>query len=369
MKRQVIQGGIKGLRSFLQAEKRRLAMSPILLMTSGSNTRNDGTAMEESCKHVHFILAQQLALRTVVSSSLQDSAFPTVESVQQQKDLGGRVGTTTICAVGSEAAMHLAKATVAAGANENSRMDELILVPTTFPAVMASTMTGSLLLDTKEETLVPATKSASLFSPDGGTSMTVAQPDASMLDMASTKTAVSTHPATREAAFAALSLCLSRCFQGKAYNEQIVTMLTTFASHLEQDQPKEALQALLETLVLTGQDTSWGYAASASERRDIPLAISVALLPKIFPDSNSLAMWASLAPTLLCHVDASTEAAPLRDAYARLDIVLGSPNVLVSNQSSDTLFQLVRDNQTSWQCLDAPKDVLIKCLGSYSLVD
>lgn len=372
-KRIVVQG-IKGLAKLLQSEKRRFAAAPILLIESSTG---GGDLVEQSCKQVHFVLAQQLALRTVVSSSLQDAAFPTVGSgisslVQQQQELAARVGAATICAVGTEAAMHLGKAVAVGDATTGGGgMDELILVPTTYPATLASTMAQSLLLDTHEETLVPSTRTAA--SPDLATATTTLVAPSLPLDKASVNSS-----AVNEAAFGALSLCLSRAYQGKdnAHNVDIVHKLETFATCLEQEHYQDASQALFETLWLTGEDLSWGKGTDDGgrrpRRRDVPLAISVSLLPKIFPDSNHLAIWASLASTLAASDNkGGTEisSTALLDLYTRLEKLLGKPAPLVSNQSTDSLLKIVRNNQTSWNCLDAPKDIMSTRLRSFSLVD
>ena len=65
-----------------------------------------------------------------------------------------------VCAVGSEAAVHLGKAVALEGG-----MEELILVPVSYPAVLASNMEKSLVIDTQEETLVPTKATTESSSP------------------------------------------------------------------------------------------------------------------------------------------------------------------------------------------------------------
>lgn len=345
--------GIKGIRKLLQSDKGRFAAAPILLIQS---TNDDDKSKELLCaKQVHFLLAQQLGLRTVVSNSLGLSAFPTTESVQQQADLCARVGAATICAVGSDAAMHLAKATA-----QLQQMDELILIPATYSAVLATTLERSLLVDTKEETLVPDKRT--ITSNKGPTlSVTIALPDATMLDLTDKE-------ATNEAAFAVLAFCLAREHQGESFNDEIITQLQSFLSLTRADKPKEALQPLATSLQLVGQDINWGYGQRG--RRDVSLAIAVSLLPKIFPTSRTTSIMASHAPTLLINGgnnnNTDTRLAPL---YHDLVELLGEPNALVCNQSVDTLLGVVRENQAAWNCLDVRKQVMALCLSAHSLVD
>eukprot|EP00977_Amphora_coffeiformis_P002719 scaffold521_cov167-Amphora_coffeaeformis.AAC.10 len=340
MKRQLV-SGMKGLRKLLQSDRGRFAAAPILLIESAGDK-----AVEEACKHVHFTLAQQLGFRTVVSNSLGESAFPTVQLVEQQKELAARVGAGIVCAVGSEAAIHLGKAL-------SQGMDELVLFPTTYPAVMASTMERSLLIDTKEETIVPDTSS---WKNAGASfdSITLALPDKSFIGLP-------TESSARESAFAVLTFCMAREYQGASFNDEIITNLESFLSLVE-EQPKDALEPLLTSLSLAGEDMKWGF---GRERRDVPLAIAVSLLPKIFPNSNTVAAMASLASTLA----QDNESTELVDLFNRLVGAFGEPSALVCNQSVDTLMGVVRDNQAAWNCLDARKEALTYCLSAHSLVD
>ena len=326
----------------LQSEKVRFAASPILLIESSGSK-----AVEDACKHVQFILSQQLGLRTVISNSLKESAFPTLELVEQQQELASRVGAGTVCAVGSEAAIHLGKAIV------QDDMDELILFPTSYAAVMASTLQRSLLIDTKEETLVPS-KTGVLNQERQHADVTLALPDQPKLN------AGEDH-ATTEAAFAVLGFCLVRELQNLSYNNEILADLEQFVSHVEEDRQEDAAKALQAAVLLIGEDISWGF---GRERRDIPLALAASLLPKIFPSSNSMSMMAALVSNLT-----QDEKTQLEHLKARLVKALGEPLTLVSNQSVDTLMGVVRENQASWNCLDPRKEFLTKCLSSYSLVD
>ena len=343
--------GIKGIRKLLQSEKGRFAAAPILLI-QGTNDDVGGGKKLLCAKQVHFLLAQQLGLRTVVSNSLGLSAFPTTELVQQQVDLCARVGAATICAVGSDAAMHLAKATA-----QLQQMDELILIPATYSAVLATTPERSLLVDTKEETLVPDKPTNNKGSMP---SVTIARPDATMLDLTDKE-------ATNEAAFAVLAFCLAREHQGESFNDEIITQLQSFLSLTRADKPGEALQPLATSLQLVGQDMNWGFGQRG--RRDVSLAIAVSLLPKIFPTSRTTSIMASHAPTLFINGgnnNADTRLAPL---YQDLVELLGEPNALVCNQSVDTLLGVVRENQAAWNCLDVRKQVMTLCLSAHSLVD
>lgn len=346
--RHVAVNGLKGVRKLLQSEKSRFGAAPIHLI-QGAGNNDDNDKANHCAKQVHFMLAQQLGLRTVVSNSLGGSAFPTTELVAQQIELASRVGAATVCAVGSEAAIHLAKAVTVA---QEANMDELLLIPSTYSAVLATTMEQSLLVDTKEETLVPDKPT----SKQDASSVTIALPDTTMLDL-------SDHEATRETAFAALSFCLARKYQGEesSFSDEIIANLESFISLSKNQKTKEALRALALALQLVGQDLQWGFGKG---RRDVSLAIAVALLPKIFPTSHTTSIMASHAPVLL-----NGNEARLATLYHELVETLGEPNTLVCNQSVETLLSIVRENQAAWNCLDARKEVMAQCLRSHSLVD
>jgi len=341
MKRQLVIG-MKGLRKVLQSDQGRFAAAPILLIESAGNK-----PVEEACKHVHFTLAEQLGFRTVVSNSLGESALPTLQSVEQQQKLAARVGAGIVCAVGSEAAIHLGKAV-------SEGMDELILFPASYPAVMASTMERSLMIDTKEETIVPDTAPAKKEVTLTDYGITLALPDKSIIGPP-------TESSARESAFAILAFCMARKYQGSPFNGEIITKLESFLS-LVDEQPNDALEPLLISLSLVGEDMKWGL---GRERRDIPLAILASLLPKIFPNSNPVAAMASLASTLAQDNNSSE----LVDLFHRLVGAFGEPSALICNQSVDALMGVVRENQAAWNCLDAGKVALTHCLSAHSLVD
>ena len=342
MSKQVISGGIKGLQRFLQSD-RRFAATPILII---AGQLEKGHGVVDVPAHVHFLLAQQLGFRTIFSDSLGKSAFPTVETVAQQQELAARVGASTICAVGSDAAVHLGRAVVA---DDSHAFDDLILVPASFSGVIASSMNRGLLIDSKEETLVPSAA-------------------ANVPDIIVTPSSSDTQGNVSETTFALLAFLLSRQIQGTAWNEDIKQLLERFVVETNQSQSQQATETLLSALVLMGQGVHWGLGSSL-ERRDIPLAITSALLPQVFPDSSALGIAASLVPTLVDLLEAKSPGDELGTIYRQLVDCLGEPINTVSNQSADTLLGIVRENQTAWKSLDAPADLLHQCLRAYSLVD
>jgi glycerol dehydrogenase-like iron-containing ADH family enzyme len=88
----------------------------------------------------------KMGFRTVQSNI--SLAFPTTSQVQTQIDLFTCTGAKTILAVGSGAAMDLTKAVLQKGYGRG------ILVPSTYGAIIASTSSHAMLLDTTEEALV-----------------------------------------------------------------------------------------------------------------------------------------------------------------------------------------------------------------------
>jgi hypothetical protein len=394
MARQIVQG-LSGLRSLLAAEQGRFAAAPILLISSNGGGNNKD--IDDACTHVHHLLAQQLGLRTVVSHALGDAAFPTRASLAQLSDLAARVGAGTVCAVGSQAAVHAGQALAGnqgkgnqGNGNNNMRLEEVILVPATYPAVLASGfgVGSSLLMDVHEETLMPSSMSSSAMpsSSEIPPNLTIATPvDTGRL----TALGLGCSSSRREAAFACLAQCLAQQIQHKPHhqeqpnqNKAILEQLDVFCqalgSHSNKDgQPSTLSQpeaALVQALLATGERASWGL---EEPPRDVTLAVAVSLLPQIFPQSNALTIMASLVPALLQMVEHEQprndddELALLRDVYyARLvDVCGGPPPPLVSTQSMDTLLAIIRDNATAWQCLDARRETLRQTLQFTSLVD
>merc|ERR1712045_244214 len=83
------------------------------------------------------------------------SVYPTWENVESALTLMHRIGATHIIGVGSGAALDLAKACYFSNRRDANEDSELILVPGTLPATLASVSQEILLLSTEEESLLP----------------------------------------------------------------------------------------------------------------------------------------------------------------------------------------------------------------------
>jgi hypothetical protein len=185
---------LAGLRNLLEQERSVFAAAPILLIqsqptvltttstaattakhkqssTTSSSKKESSLKVSNACRHVQFLLSQQMGLRTVTVEHPVSYAYPTSTDVDRAMDLLQRVGAETVVGVGSRSAMDLAKAVMIQSSSPSSSTEtsspattrrrgtddlrrNLILVPATYGGVLAAAAsTHSLLLDTKEEAL------------------------------------------------------------------------------------------------------------------------------------------------------------------------------------------------------------------------
>jgi hypothetical protein len=217
MERHVVKG-LQRFGQFLQSERSRFAAAPVLLI-QGKDARREPTEM--ACRHVEFLLSKQLGFRTVLSHSCSDSVFATTSMVEEQHELVARTGATTVCAVGNQAAMDVAKAVVSCQEDCN----ELILVPVTYEGTMACSQPHSLLLDTVEDALLVESMSFSSRTPT-----TLALLEAPNVDTSGQINAL----------FASISLVLDAIYQGRCKknsenSSRIITLLTKAVDILESD--------------------------------------------------------------------------------------------------------------------------------------
>ena len=188
--RQIIQGGSKALGQFFQQQRSRFAGAPILLIEGGGGDAHNssGTCETLAGRQVEFFLAHKLGLRTVVSkgggggtsTATANALFYTESILHEQLELAARVGATTVCGVGNRTAIDLAKA-VATSSNSNnndedgsssrrrgrasSPMNELILVPNTYYAVLSCAYPYTLSLHSDQDVILanPSTPNVNLL--------------------------------------------------------------------------------------------------------------------------------------------------------------------------------------------------------------
>lgn len=356
--------GMKALQQFLQNELPVLQQSPILVVTSEpSATAVPLTPVSDASRLVQFTLSQQMGLRTVPATI--SSAFPSTQDMESRIDLLRRTGASSIVAVGSGAAMDLAKAL--AGDKKNA-IEQLILVPSTYGAVIASGASHSLLLDTVEETLVPTPGEKPSFT-------TVVAP----LDLKHTATTGMDHSSSH-VLYASLAIVLDAGLR-KSHHPLLGDIVQELYGFCVKDPTQEpSHDVLLDLCYRSGNILSYGL---ASEDRSAPMALASALIPPIFPDVHILTFWASLVPGL-CHALQSSLSASSKSNSSSNDVgsigpiiqelakgVLANsnywsniPRLKVADESMqgfsipDMAQSHIQSNATVWKCFDLPNNVL-----------
>jgi hypothetical protein len=342
--------GIKSLRQFLQSELPVLQQSPILVVTSEPSADAVPLApMSDASRLVQFTLSQQLGLRTVPVTI--SSAFPSIQDLESRLDLLRRTGASSIVAVGSGAAMDLAKVLAR---EKKDTIEQLILVPSTFGGVIASGASHSLLLDTVEETLVPS------LGEQPSCPTIVAPLDAKY-------TASMGHPS--HVLYASLAIVLDAGLR-KSYHPLVDGMVQDLYRFCVED-PKQEIShdALLDLCYRSGSLLSYGL---GSEDRSAPLALAASLIPPIFPHVHILTFWASLLPGL-CRAlqSASNVGDPMQElatgVLANIDWS-NIPKLAVADESMqgfsipDMALSHIQANATVWKCFDLPNSVLTEIL-------
>ena len=316
------------MRSFLQSERSSLATSPILLISSGAAGSLSLDVVDHACQKAQFILGMELGLRTV--SSTVASAFPTLQQVENGMTLAKRTGATTILGVGSGAAMDLSKALVD---KHNARG---ILVPATYGAILASTSSHALLLDTNEEALVIQQRQGQDSSKQETT--VVIETDA----------LANVHE--RDAAWACLSIGMDALYTNPDFESSIQVIQHSLRA-------LEDSTYLPEALASAGAALSFG---SDDSVRSAPLALAASLIPPCFPHVSMLTLMASLAPGILKVSNIDTQL-PTKSIPSLALLAMDSAEI-----SIPTLMSHVRSNQALWNCKDVEDHVLEEIL-KYSL--
>jgi hypothetical protein len=357
--------GISSFRRFLQDKLPALQQSPILLISSepandDAQLSSNKKQVAESTQLVQFTLAQQFGLRTVPSTI--SSAFPTVQDMEERFELLRRTGASSVVAVGSGAAMDLAKAMPF-----ERDLEHLILVPSTYAAVLASSSSHSLFLDPVEETLVPSPTMATADTSTGTCTTTIVPLDVHLM-------APVVEDSSSHVLYASLAIVLDACYR-KSDHPLLPEMLTKVHDLLDASPPGTAAldhDTCVQLLYQSGGLLSYGL---GSEDRSIPIALSASLIPRIFPHVHALTFLASLVPGL-CHVlmEDSTRSATIDAQVNKLVVRIQQhddfsiPQLTVADESlegfsvPDMALSHIRSNQTVWNCLDVPDATLTEIL-------
>lgn len=331
-----IVSGKSALSKFLQSERSSLAKAPILIISSGVGV--SGTVLpsvDHACRKAQFLTSMQMGLRTLQSSVT--SAFPTTNQVRSQIELAKRTGATTIMGVGSGAAMDLTKAVL------QKHNGKGILVPCTYGAIIASTSSLPILLDTVEEALVLQDDSHE------NDSAVVVETDGLESNCG------------KEAAWACLAIGMDSLYRRP--DSTHATLLLEHGLKALEDESH-----LPDALICAGSALDYGM---DDHLRSSPLALAVSLIPPCFPNASAVTFFASLLPGI-CQMnsassDLETQVQTKLKEY-ECDVPSLASLVLHSDaaQSVPTLLSHVRSNQALWQCLDVDDDVL-EVILHYSL--
>jgi hypothetical protein len=264
-----------------------------------------------------FTLKLQHNLRTVPFHQI--AAYPTVSDIQAALDLFSRSGCGSIVAVGSGAAMDLAKAM-----HSLQPLANLILIPQTLGAVLASTAKETLIFCPHEDALLPLHATTALNNHhhdhtqyddstiQRGIQSVLIDSEADSMNIViptNTNSNSTRHDSASlyEAAFAALVITLDAALQ--CNHEKNVTVDTTFhcilqglqklqqldKSHQSMSVPNiwEAQQDIVQALIHAGSLLTFRPILSLS------YTFSSALLPQFFPHGNWLSFTSSLLPGIL----------------------------------------------------------------------
>lgn len=324
--------GKSALRSHLRARLPDLRRSPCLVISSappppaaGSppqkvdhNLETFTEGVDNFVNKTFFVTSMEMGLRTVQGTV--SSAYPMWHDVEICVELARRSGSTAVLGVGAGSAIDLAK-TVSSVLSQHHSV-ELVLVPATLGAAMASMNAHSLLLSQEEEALLPA-EFASSVSRDGSSfspvNATVALDGDTMaipyLKQSSPRSSAAT---VADAAFASLAICIDAAHGLPANDEHISNLIAITAENSFAAISGNALYSSSEEKMLTtnhaisatvhaGQLLSFASGLGGGNR-SIPIALASSLLPRYFPHGHILTFFASMTPAL-CKTLSSNDAA------------------------------------------------------------
>lgn len=337
------------MRNFLQSEVQNLRRSPVLLVSS-EPASGDAVLKQvaDATQWIQFTLAQQFGLRTVPCTV--SSAYPSLQELDSRKDLLRRTGASSIVAVGSGAAIDLAKALAQ---DKKESIDQLILVPATYSSTIASGATHSLFLDSVEETLVPI-PTAAASDAVGACPTTIAPLDSNYIAPLDASHVL----------YGTLAVALDAHLR-----QSPLPLLEDVTSNLHKlivENPDQELEDESARVLLfqAGSLLSFGL---SKEDRSVPLALASALIPSLFPHEHMLTFWSALVPGL-CHVlQEDLSLSPQVRAIVDMLVAGGMsncPSVFVEDEqlgggaSLDSAFSHVQSNQTTWNAFDINSKVL-----------
>jgi hypothetical protein len=374
--------GVTQFQRVVQSQLDLLQQAPILMISSetasSTSYNNPIKQVANACQLVRFTLGQLFGLRTVETKV--SSVFPTVQDVDQRLDLMQRTGASSVVAVGSGAAMDLAKAIVKKQQAEQNSSNLLLLVPATHGAMLASGASHSLLLDSVEEKLVPI--------PRGNFDCVATVEDCADYDFCNSSTMTMVAPLETNQYMEPM--------KGERLSNLLQSVATLLLDAGMQKTTNPSLPFLLDStiqLLSTSTDNngnienvtakllfqsanllSYGLPGANNKDRSIPLALMASLLPTIFPQTHPITFLARLVPGL-CHVLNTTnknkrdlpQLTVLMDVLENQRQQLRLPPILVHDQYKgfsipDMAVSCIESNQQLWNCLDADMDTLMTVL-------
>lgn len=324
-------GSAKALQQFLKESSIRKA--PILLLSSQPQQQVYSKHVDETCRYIQFLLAQQMNLRTVACHT-STGRYPTTEDPQQLLELAGRTGASTIVAVGSGTAMDLAKAI-------RPHVEHTLLVPATYAAVLVAGSSRALLLDTKEEALVVSPPWQSSSSPPTPTTIVA---DSKYLDPKGRVTA----------ALAAVSVILDSLIHDKTNDVETLQLLESVMASIATFPGNKMDQLLIDSLLTVSTDLfSYGVDAKAAS---LPLSLAASLAATVFPQHDLLSLMARVTTSLLpvARQHLTTETASTLDSIHDRHVP-----TIATTESVDNLLKLVRANRALWNRRDRNNHDLI----------
>jgi hypothetical protein len=246
-------------------------------------------------------------------------------------------------------------------------LEHIILDPSTYAVVLASSSSHSLFLDPVEETLVPIPKDDKTTT-NNCTTTTIVPLDSKYIAPIDNSSHV---------LYASLALILDACYR-KSDNLHLPQLLQTVSDLLDDDEKKElSHDKAMELLYESGRLVSYGL---GREDRSTPIALAASLIPQLFPHVHVLTFLASLLPGLChqCSASSSEDDAAIRHVVERILVRAASsevhafPQLTVADETlegfsvPDMALSHIRSNQTVWNSLDVPDSTLTEIL-QYSL--
>jgi hypothetical protein len=359
--------GMASLTKFLQAERPKLLQAPILVISSQPAANQPSLSpVSQACQHVQFTLGQKMGMRVVPSTV--SSAFPTLHDLELRLELARRTGASSVVAVGSGAAVDLAKAL-----SHEHDWDNVILVPATHAAVMACASSHSLFLDPIEEALIPL--------PTNINTNTSVNTNITNTVVATLEEKLMAPVDTSHVVYASLAIALDAMYR-QNHNPLALQVFQKASAALNADAADPSHQALthesaMELLYQSGSLLSYGL---GREDRSTPMALASSLIPRIFPHVHMVSFLASMVPGL-CRVMQKEQEVGSSSYDPSVQILIQKvlqhntddiPQLTVISDEfkgfsvPDMALSHIRQNQTLWNCLDVPDSVLTELL-SHSL--